>query len=80
VSDVSEERRPLRPAVGRYRPKSNRWWYKLTAVSFTIKVVLVIALGLTLKMAADAARAENEASSRDVPAAAQPPHAQPTSR
>jgi len=70
---VSEEKRPLRPAVARYRPKSNRWWYKLTAVSFTIKVVLVIALGLTIKMAADAASAESQAATQSAPAPAATP-------
>ena len=66
ASSVNEPKKsPLQPAVGRRQPKTNAWWYKLTAVSFTLKVALVIALVLTVKYAADAAQAEHDDSARD---------------
>lgn len=49
-----------RQVLSPYRGKSNQWWYKLTAFSFIVKVVLVLGMIFTLKLAADMGRAQEE--------------------
>jgi hypothetical protein len=42
---------PLRREVPPRRPRGNRFWFRATAISFTIKVALVVILFLALRAA-----------------------------
>ncbi len=56
---TGKEQSKLSPAVRPCR-RSNRWWFKLAAASFTIKVVLVVGLFLALTWAASSTGDDND--------------------
>jgi hypothetical protein len=48
----------LVPSVGPRHRKTNRWWFKMAAFSFLLKLVLLVGFILTIKYAAEAGRAD----------------------
>jgi len=52
----------LRPSINPFRGKSNRWWFKLSAASFTIKILLLVGFFFAIKYVSDSALGERDTS------------------